>query len=195
MNFPKVYLASASPRRKELLTQIGVNFSILSIAVDESVKSGENPSDYVERIALAKARAGWDILQTDFRPVIGADTAVVLPTQQILGKPESLDQARDFLGQLSGIQHQVLSAVAIVWQQQYWLSLQISDVRFKTLTNTEIDWYLATGEGKDKAGGYAVQGLAAMFIENISGSYSGVMGLPLFETRQLLQQVTNLNEQ
>jgi len=195
MNFPKVYLASASPRRKELLTQIGVNFSVLSIAVDESVKSGEYPSDYVERIALAKARAGWDILQTDFRPVIGADTAVVLPTQQILGKPESLDQARDFLGQLSGIQHQVLSAVAIVWQQQYWLSLQISDVRFKTLTNTEIDWYLATGEGKDKAGGYAVQGLAAMFIENISGSYSGVMGLPLFETRQLLQQVTNLNEQ
>ncbi|ODN66023.1 Maf family protein [Methylophaga muralis] len=195
MNLPKVYLASASPRRKELLTQIGVNFSVLSIAVDESVKSGENPSDYVERIALAKARAGWDILQTDFRPVIGADTAVVLPTQQILGKPESLDQARDFLGQLSGIQHQVLSAVAIVWQQQYWLSLQISDVRFKTLTNTEIDWYLATGEGKDKAGGYAVQGLAAMFIENISGSYSGVMGLPLFETRQLLQQVTNLNEQ
>jgi septum formation protein len=195
MNFPKVYLASASPRRKELLTQIGVNFSVLSIAVDESVKSDEIPSDYVERIALAKARAGWDILQTDFRPVIGADTAVVLPTQQILGKPESLDQAREFLGQLSGIQHQVLSAVAIVWQQQYWLSLQISDVRFKTLTNTEIDWYLATGEGKDKAGGYAVQGLAAMFIENISGSYSGVMGLPLFETRQLLQQVTNLNEQ
>ena len=195
MNFPKVYLASASPRRKELLTQIGVNFSVLSIAVDESVKPGEMPSDYVERIALAKARAGWETLQTDFRPVIGADTAVVLPTQQILGKPESLDQARDFLGQLSGIQHQVLSAVAIVWQQQYWLSLQISDVRFKTLTNTEIDWYLATGEGKDKAGGYAVQGLAAMFIENISGSYSGVMGLPLFETRQLLQQVTNLNEQ
>jgi septum formation protein len=195
MNFPKVYLASASPRRKELLTQIGVNFSVLSIAVDESVKSDEIPSDYVERIALAKARAGWDILQTDFRPVIGADTAVVLPTQQILGKPESLDQAREFLGQLSGIQHQVLSAVAIVWQQQYWLSLQISDVRFKTLTDTEIDWYLATGEGKDKAGGYAVQGLAAMFIENISGSYSGVMGLPLFETRQLLQQVTNLNEQ
>ena len=194
MNFPKIYLASASPRRKELLTQIGVNFSVLNIAVDESVKSVEMPSDYVERIALAKARAGWEALQKDFRPVIGADTAVVLPTQQILGKPENLDQARHFLGQLSGIQHQVLSAVAIVWQQQYWLSLQISEVQFKPLTDAEIDWYLATGEGQDKAGGYAVQGLAAMFIEKISGSYSGVMGLPLFETSQLLQQVNMIHE-
>ncbi|MDO8828154.1 nucleoside triphosphate pyrophosphatase [Methylophaga sp.] len=195
MNFPKVYLASASPRRSELLTQIGVDFSVLNISVDESVNPAEAASDYVKRIALAKARAGWEILDADWRPVIGADTAVVLPNQQILGKPENLDQAREFLKQLSGIQHQVLSAVAIVWQQQNWLSLQVSDVRFKTLTATEIDWYLLTNEGKDKAGGYAVQGLAAMFIENINGSYSGVMGLPLFETRQILQQVTNLNEQ
>ena len=89
----------------------------------------------------------------------------------------------------------MLSAVAIVWQQQHWLSLQISDVQFKKLSSAEIDWYLATGEGKDKAGGYAVQGLAAMFIENIKGSYSGVMGLPLFETSQLLQQVNIVNEQ
>jgi septum formation protein len=195
MKFPKVYLASASPRRRELLTQIGVDFSVLNVAVDEAVLAVETPSDYAKRIALAKAQAGWETLKTDYRPVIGADTAVVLPSQQILGKPENLQQAEAFLLQLSASTHQVLSAVAIVWQQQHWLSLQISDVQFKKLSSAEIDWYLATGEGKDKAGGYAVQGLAAMFIENIKGSYSGVMGLPLFETSQLLQQVNIVNEQ
>jgi len=195
MNFPAVYLASASPRRRELLAQIGVDFSVLNVAVDESVLTGELPSAYVRRIALAKARAGWSILQTDWRPVIGADTAVVLPSETILGKPEDPQQAREFLSQLSGIEHQVMSAVAIIWQQQEWLTMQVSQVRFKTLTAEEIEWYLATGEGKDKAGGYAVQGLAAMFIENIKGSYSGVMGLPLFETRQLLQQVDSVHEQ
>lgn len=195
MNFPAVYLASASPRRRELLTQIGVDFSVLNVAVDESVLTAELPSAYVRRIALAKARAGWQTLQADWRPVIGADTAVVLPSQDILGKPESPQQAREFLSQLSGIEHQVMSAVAIVWQQQKWLSLQVSQVRFKTLTAAEIEWYVDIGEGKDKAGGYAVQGLAAMFIENINGSYSGVMGLPLFETRQLLQQVDSVHEQ
>ncbi|AUZ84201.1 Maf family protein [Methylophaga nitratireducenticrescens] len=195
MKFPKVYLASASPRRRELLTQIGVDFSVLNVSVDESVLAAEMPSDYAKRIALAKAQAGWETLKTDYRPVIGADTAVVLPSQHILGKPENLQQAEAFLRQLSANSHQVLSAVAIVWQQQHWLSLQISDVQFKKLSSAEIDWYLATGEGKDKAGGYAVQGLAAMFIENIKGSYSGVMGLPLFETSQLLQQVNIFNEQ
>ena len=195
MKFPKVYLASASPRRRELLNQIGVDFSVLNVSVDESVLAAETPSDYAKRIALAKAQAGWETLKTDYRPVIGADTAVVLPSQQILGKPENLQQAEAFLLQLSASRHQVLSAVAIVWQQQHWLSLQISDVQFKKLSSAEIDWYLATGEGKDKAGGYAVQGLAAMFIENIKGSYSGVMGLPLFETSQLLQQVNIVNEQ
>lgn len=195
MKFPKVYLASASPRRHELLTQIGVDFSVLEVAVDESVLAGEIPADYVKRIAMAKARAGWETLQDAWRPVIGADTAVVLPSQKILGKPENLQQAKEFLTQLAGCQHQVLSAVAIIWQQQHWLTLQSSDVQFKTLSPAEIDWYLATGEGKDKAGGYAVQGLAAMFIENIKGSYSGVMGLPLFETSELLQQVNIVNEQ
>jgi len=195
MKFPKVYLASASPRRRELLTQIGVDFSVLNVSVDESVLAAETPSDYAKRTALAKAQAGWKTLKTNYRPVIGADTAVVLPSQQILGKPENLQQAEAFLLQLSASSHQVLSAVAIVWQQQHWLSLQISDVQFKKLSSAEIDWYLATGEGKDKAGGYAVQGLAAMFIENIKGSYSGVMGLPLFETSQILQQVNIVNEQ
>lgn len=195
MKFPKVYLASASPRRRELLTQIGVDFSVLNVSVDESVLAAEMPSDYAKRIALAKAQAGWETLKTDYRPVIGADTTVVLPSQHILGKPENQQQAEAFLRQLSANSHQVLSAVAIVWQQQHWLSLQISDVQFKKLSSAEIDWYLATGEGKDKAGGYAVQGLAAMFIENIKGSYSGVMGLPLFETSQLLQQVNIFNEQ
>lgn len=194
MKFPPVYLASASPRRRELLKQIGVDFSVLNVSVDETVYTAESPPDYARRIALAKASAGWCTLQADYRPVIGADTAVVLPSKQILGKPVNSQQAREFLKLLSGNQHQVLSAVAIVWQQQHWLSLQISDVQFKTLTEAEINWYLATGEGQDKAGGYAVQGLAAMFIEKISGSYSGVMGLPLFETTQLLQQVNMVHE-
>lgn len=194
MKFPPVYLASASPRRRELLKQIGVDFSVLNVSVDETVYTAESPPDYARRIALAKASAGWSTLQADYRPVIGADTAVVLPSKQILGKPVNSQQAREFLKLLSGNQHQVLSAVAIVWQQQHWLSLQISDVQFKTLTEAEINWYLATGEGQDKAGGYAVQGLAAMFIEKISGSYSGVMGLPLFETSQLLQQVNMVHE-
>ena len=194
MNFPSVYLASASPRRSELLRQIGVDFSVLNVSVDEAVFTEESPPAYAKRIALAKASAGWETLQSEYRPVIGADTAVVLPSKQILGKPVDSQQAREFLTQLSGIQHQVLSAVALVWQQQHWLSLQISEVQFKPLTDAEIDWYLATGEGQDKAGGYAVQGLAAMFIEKISGSYSGVMGLPLFETSQLLQQVNMVHE-
>lgn len=194
MNFPSVYLASASPRRSELLRQIGVDFSVLNVSVDEAVFTEESPPAYAKRIALAKASAGWETLQSEYRPVIGADTAVVLPSKQILGKPVDSQQAREYLTQLSGIQHQVLSAVALVWQQQHWLSLQISGVQFKPLTDAEIDWYLATGEGQDKAGGYAVQGLAAMFIEKISGSYSGVMGLPLFETSQLLQQVNMVHE-
>jgi septum formation protein len=194
MNFPSVYLASASPRRSELLRQIGVDFSVLNVSVDEAVFTEESPPAYAKRIALAKASAGWETLQSEYRPVIGADTAVVLPSKQILGKPVDSQQAREYLTQLSGIQHQVLSAVALVWQQQHWLSLQISEVQFKPLTDAEIDWYLATGEGQDKAGGYAVQGLAAMFIEKISGSYSGVMGLPLFETSQLLQQVNMVHE-
>lgn len=194
MNFPSVYLASASPRRSELLRQIGVDFSVLNVSVDEAVFTEESPPAYAKRIALAKASAGWETLQSEYRPVIGADTAVVLPSKQILGKPVDSQQAREYLTQLSGIQHQVLSAVALVWQQQHWLSLQISEVKFKPLTDAEIDWYLATGEGQDKAGGYAVQGLAAMFIEKISGSYSGVMGLPLFETSQLLQQVNMVHE-
>ncbi len=194
MNFPSVYLASTSPRRSELLRQIGVDFSVLNVSVDEAVFTEESPPAYVKRIALAKASAGWETLQSEYRPVIGADTAVVLPSKQILGKPVNSQQAREYLTQLSGIKHQVLSAVAIVWQQQHWLSLQISEVQFKPLTDAEIDWYLATGEGEDKAGGYAVQGLAAMFIEKISGSYSGVMGLPLFETSQLLQQVKMVHE-
>jgi septum formation protein len=194
MNYPSVYLASASPRRSELLRQIGVDFSVLNVSVDEAVFTEESPPAYAKRIALAKASAGWETLQSEYRPVIGADTAVVLPSKQILGKPVNSQQAREYLTQLSGIKHQVLSALAIVWQQQHWLSLQISEVQFKPLTDAEIDWYLATGEGEDKAGGYAVQGLAAMFIEKISGSYSGVMGLPLFETSQLLQQVKMVHE-
>lgn len=195
MNFPAVYLASTSPRRRELLTQIGVDFSVLNIDIDERMARQESPEHYVRRIALAKAVAGWNMLRVDWRPVLAADTAVVLETGQVLGKPENPQQAREYLLQLSATSHQVMSAVAIVWQQRHWVVLQTNEVHFKSLTEAEINWYLATGEGADKAGGYAVQGLAAMFIKSIKGSYSGVMGLPLFETSQLLQQVNIANEQ
>lgn len=195
MNFPAVYLASTSPRRRELLTQIGVDFLVINGDVDERMMWQESPEHYVRRVALAKAMAGWDTLKADWRPVLAADTAVVLETGQVLGKPENPQQAREFLLQLSAKPHQVLSAVAVVWQQQHWVALQTNEVHFKQLTEAEIDWYLSTGEGVDKAGGYAVQGLAAMFIKHIRGSYSGVMGLPLFETSQLLQQVNIANEQ
>lgn len=195
MNFPAVYLASTSPRRRELLTQIGVDFLVINGDVDERMIWQESPEHYVRRVALAKAMAGWDTLKADWRPVLAADTAVVLETGQVLGKPENPQQAREFLLQLSAKPHQVLSAVAVVWQQQHWVALQTNEVHFKQLTEAEIDWYLSTGEGVDKAGGYAVQGLAAMFIKHIRGSYSGVMGLPLFETSQLLQQVNIANEQ
>ena len=191
MKFPKVYLASASPRRRELLTQIGVDFSVLNVAVDESVLAAETPSDYAKRIALAKAQAGWETLKTDYRPVIGADTAVVLPSQQILDKPENLQQAEAFLLQLSASRHQVLSAVAIVWQQQHWLSLQISDVQFKKLSSAEIDWYLATGEGKDKAGGYGTQAIGAFLIKEIRGCYYNVMGLPIHRLIEEIMKLTS----
>lgn len=195
MNFPAIYLASTSPRRRELLTQIGVDFSVINIDIDECMTRQESPGDYVKRIALAKAMAGWNMLKAGRRPVLAADTAVVLKTGQVLGKPENLQQAREYLQQLSATSHQVMSAVAIVWERQHWVVLQTNEVHFKQLTEAEIAWYLATGEGVDKAGGYAVQGLAAMFIKSIKGSYSGVMGLPLFETSQLLQQVNIANEQ
>jgi septum formation protein len=195
---PRIYLASQSPRRRELLKQIGVNFEMLllrsdprrKVDVDETPHAEEQPEDYVRRISQAKAEAGYMALR--FRnlppfPVLAADTAVTLDGK-IFGKPENAEQAAEMLRQLSGREHQVHSAVAIVLDEHIEIAVSTSTVRFVTLSEERIHRYLHTCEFNDKAGGYAIQGQAGAFIENLSGSYSGVMGLPLFETVQLLQR-------
>ena len=194
---PRIYLASQSPRRRELLKQIGINFEMLlmradsrrDMAVDETVRPGELPENYVRRVSQAKAEAGYAALK--YRnlpafPVLAADTTVTLDGE-IFGKPGDLDQAAEMLRRLSGKEHQVLSAVAIVLEGHAEVALSTSTVRFATLGEERIRRYLLTREYTDKAGGYGIQGYAGAFIEHLSGSYSGVMGLPLFETVQLLK--------
>jgi septum formation protein len=194
----RIYLASRSPRRRELLKQIGVNFEVVQFReylarrpdVDEASLLGEFPEDYVKRIARAKAEAGWSCLvQRRLRrfPVLAADTTVALEGK-IIGKPNNRDHAVTMLSELSGREHSVLTAVAMKFEDKTDLSLSATLVRFKQLTDDEIHHYAAVGEALDKAGGYAVQGLAAALIAGIDGSYSGVMGLPLFETAQLLRE-------
>lgn len=182
-----IYLASASPRRQELLTQIGVRFELLQVTVPEIPAAGEMPQDFVKRVALEKARAGKQLLSTnDDHPVLGADTAVVVENK-ILGKPTDKTEALDMLTSLSGRTHRVLSAVAIVANREM-VQVNINRVTFRSLTIKEMEAYWQSGECHDKAGAYAIQGRAAMFIQNLQGSYSGVMGLPLYETADLLQQ-------
>jgi septum formation protein len=194
MNFPQIYLASNSPRRSELLTQIGVDFTVLPVDVDESRLPNETPIDYVQRVAIAKAQAAWNTLsELNRRPVLGSDTSVVL-TDIILGKPINDDDARTMLQQISGRTHQVMTAVAVVTATHIKCEVNISQVTFTAMTKSDIEWYIATQEGTDKAGAYAVQGLAALFIDQIQGSYSAIMGLPLRETGLLLQQLTGQAE-
>jgi len=190
MNFPQIYLASSSPRRRELLTQINVNFSVLSVEVDETRFNNESPIDYVKRVAIAKAQSGWDNLDKDkLKPVLGSDTSVVLG-DDVLGKPVDDGDARIMLQRLSGQTHQVMTAIAIVTNSTVLCDVNSSTVHFAQLTDAEIEWYLSSKEGIDKAGSYAVQGLAALFIDKIEGSYSGIMGLPLRETGLLLTQLS-----
>ena len=194
---PRIYLASQSPRRRELLKQIGVNFEMLllrsdprrNMEVDEAPHDGELPDKYVQRVAQAKAEAGYAALR--FRnlppfPVLAADTTVTLDGR-IFGKPDNAEHAVDMLRQLSGREHQVLSGVAIALGDHIEVALSTSTVRFVKLSEERIRRYLLAREFTGKAGGYAIQGQAGAFIEHLSGSYSGVMGLPLFETVQLLQ--------
>ncbi len=183
---PDIYLASASPRRAQLLTQIGVTFSVLEVDVDEHHRPGETPADYVTRLALAKAHAGRDLLAAGTaRPVLGADTTVVA-AGRLMGKPRDRDDAIAMLLELSGRIHQVISAVAIAGEHEAVRTSQ-SDVTFRALTAAECQAYWNTGEPQDKAGAYAIQGRAAEFVERLEGSYSGVMGLPLYETALLLR--------
>jgi septum formation protein len=181
----QIVLASASLRRCELLGQIGVRFIQSVIDVDETHQPGESPQGYVARLALAKAAGVWQ-RDRGHLPVLGADTTVVIDNEP-LGKPRDEAHARAMLRRLSGTVHRVLSAVALVTDRQAVLTSETC-VRFRPLTDTDISQYWATGEPEDKAGGYAIQGIGAIFVERIEGSYSGVMGLPLFETAQLLEQ-------
>jgi septum formation protein len=184
-----VYLASGSPRRRELLTQIGVRFELLAVVVDESVVPGEAPDAYVTRLARSKAVAGLGAAATREpqrpAPVLGADTAVVLDGR-ILGKPSDARDAELMLSELSGRTHEVLTAVAVATPGGAWMRLSRSEVTLRRIAPAEARAYWATGEPFDKAGGYAIQGLAAVFVAGLKGSYSGVMGLPLYETAELL---------
>ena len=191
----RLYLASQSPRRAQLLQQIGVEFQVLSVAVDETplVVDGvtEPARDYVQRLACAKARAGWQLRQErdlPVLPVLGADTSVVLG-QQILGKPRDRAHGLAMLESLSGRSHQVMSAVCLCYESRQLLALNVTEVTFRSISEQERLDYWQCGEPLDKAGAYAIQGRAAVFVERINGSYSSVVGLPLLETSALLAQI------
>jgi septum formation protein len=194
----KIYLASKSPRRRELLRQVGVEFELLSLRADpargidvsEDVLGDELAQDYVERVARAKGAFAWDVLlmrRIPLRPVLSADTTVSIDGH-ILGKPADTAEAVAMLERLSGRTHQVLTSVALHHGDMVEQVTQVSDVRFAALSPQTIRAYCATAEPYDKAGAYGIQGLAALFIEHIEGSHSGIMGLPVFETARLLRK-------
>jgi len=183
---PQLILASGSPRRRELLHQIGVAHAVQVADVDERQLPGEDPADCAARLAVAKARAVHAATPARAAlPVLGADTLVV-QDGVTLGKPRDRADALDMLQRLSGRAHRVLSAVALVTAAGVATRLSDSEVRFRCLTPAECAAYWDTGEPRDKAGAYAIQGLGAVFVAALNGSYSGVMGLPLFETAELL---------
>lgn len=191
---PTIYLASASPRRHELLKQIGVEHEILNVPAppgeDEPQFEGEFAADYVQRTALEKAqRAEQYIIQQEMfiRPILSADTCVILENE-VLGKPRDAMEATRILAKLSGKTHEVHTAVALLHRGEISQQVSITRVTMRTLSLKEIARYVESGEVYGKAGAYGIQGLAAVFIENIEGSYSGVMGLPIFETWSLLSK-------
>ncbi len=195
---PRIYLASRSPRRRELLTQIGIRFDLLlfrsgareDAEVDEAWLPGETPEAYVVRVARIKAAFGADLLGSRKvvpRPVLAADTTLDLDGE-IIGKPRNEEDAAAILTRLSGRSHRVLTAIALARDQRIEHRLSISEVRFRPLSAEEIRRYVQSGEPMDKAGAYGIQGRAAMFIEDIKGSHSGIVGLPLCETALLLRE-------
>jgi septum formation protein len=193
-----IYLASRSPRRRELLAQIGVKFELLLFRegprqdadTDEAVRPGEQPEDYVRRVAGAKAEAAWQrvVMRRGLRrmPVLAADTTVAL-AGEILAKPVDRADAERMLRLLAGTRHRVLTAVAVGVEQRFEVAVSESFVTFGALDDARIQAYAQSAEPHDKAGGYAIQGRAAAFVERIEGSYTGVMGLPLYETANLLR--------
>ena len=196
---PFVYLASRSPRRQELLRQLNVRFDELRFReaagrpadVVEGALDAEPPHHYVERIARTKASVGWQQVQRRVLPqraVIAADTEVAVDGA-IFGKPADAQDAKRMLSRLSGRTHEVLTAVALRWQDELLVEVSRSEVTFRTLSADEIERYVGSGEPFDKAGAYAIQGRAAAFVSRLEGSYSGVMGLPLYETAELLARI------
>lgn len=190
-------LASQSPRRAELLKQIGIPFSQINVDVNETVLNGEVAEDYVRRLAEQKSLVGWNNSAKQW-PVLGADTAVVVDGQ-ILGKPLNAADASSMLNLLSGNEHSVLTAVALTYpgasgRRQKSLLVE-SFVTFGLLTQAKIDAYWQSGEPRDKAGSYAIQGLGGQFVKHLSGSYSAVVGLPLYETRQLLNDIGSFDHE
>ncbi len=194
----RIYLASRSPRRRELLKQIGITFEMLIMRtypivradVDETPRPGESPAEYVTRIAMNKATTGWTRAmerRLPRWPVLGADTTVAIDGETV-GKPSNAEDAANMLRKLSGREHEVFSAVAVALNEHVETKLSRSRVRFSELSDSLIQDYVDSGEPMDKAGAYGVQGKAAVFIAEINGSYSGIMGLPLYETAQLLKQ-------
>jgi nucleoside triphosphate pyrophosphatase len=213
----RLILASASPRRAELLRSAGYDFEIHAVDIDERSKPGEPPAEYVERLAKEKASRGLSVVVSGFPPppkatarlaeapfgreggsqtmpeavVLGADTAVVVG-EAILGKPHDAEDAARMLRRLSGRSHQVMTGVCLQTTQRGVSHVEISSVTFAPLTEDQIAWYVASGEGLDKAGGYAIQGLASRFIPRIEGSYSNVVGLPIAVVSDLLSRLINL---
>lgn len=186
--YDSIYLASGSPRRQELLLQLGVSYTQIANHFDESVLAGETPEEYVSRVALGKALSALqsDAYQEEL-PVLTADTTVVHDGEP-LGKPHDLEHAVELLQRLSGQSHTVLSSVVIATPQQQWQTTVETEVVFATLSQRLIESYCQTQEPLGKAGGYAIQGLGGCLVETIRGSYTNVVGLPLYETRLLLEQ-------
>ena len=185
-----IYLASGSPRRQEILTQLGVDFIQIANHFDETHLAGESAKDYVERVARGKALSAMESSDyTENLPVMGADTTVVHQGQP-LGKPDDLQHAEQLLERLSGQTHHVYSSVVLAYGDQLWQSTVETEVTFAKLSKTIIQNYCRTNEPMGKAGAYAIQGLGGSLVETINGSYTNVVGLPLFETRQLLEQAS-----
>ncbi len=182
-----LYLASTSPRRRELLSQADIKFTVLDVAIDETQRANELPTAYVERLAKEKAEAGYQSIQDDNDAIVlAADTIVVLE-DDILGKPSNQAEAQEMLRALSGRSHVVMTAFAIKTAEQIRVQRVNTTVFFRPITSKEIDWYWRSGEQLDKAGGYGIQGKGGIFVSNISGSYSTVVGLPLSEVVVALQ--------
>ncbi|HHL2500024.1 TPA: nucleoside triphosphate pyrophosphatase [Yersinia enterocolitica] len=179
-----LYLASGSPRRRELLTLLDVPFEVLKTEVEEQRRAGESAQQYVQRLAQDKARAGVSVAPQDL-PVLGADTIVVL-NGQVLEKPRDKAHAQQILSALSGQQHQVITAVSLADRKNMLSAMVVTDVTFRVLSQLEISDYIATGEPMDKAGAYGIQGKGGCFVRSITGSYHAVVGLPLVETHELL---------